>query len=172
MVEPNLKPKVEYRKKCPVCGIMNQKEATTLYNQKYFCPDCVEIFRIETKDRFELIDYIIELYGEVPSAVIFKQIKEYKEEYSYTYKGMKATLNYFYTVLEGNDVIAGTGIGIVPYLYNETKRYYSDLKTIKDSVKNTDFDEIKKIKTVHIKKTDLKGKEKYKDMAMIDISQL
>ena len=47
---------------------------------------------------------------------------------------MKTTLHYFYEIQEGNDVADSMGIGIVPFVYDEAKRFYIDKKAVKDSV--------------------------------------
>ena len=56
-----------------------------------------------------------------------KQIKQYTEEYKYTYSGIRKALFYFYEI-KGNDKTKANGsIGIVPYVYKESYNYYYSL---------------------------------------------
>ena len=52
------------------------------------------------------------------------QVKQYREEYNYTYSGMYKALKYFYEI-KGSDVKkANGGIGIIPYIYKQAHDYY------------------------------------------------
>jgi len=160
--------------KCPICGTFNDKEETVFDNQRYYCKVCFENKQRESEDYKALCDYICELYNmDFPNGWILKQIKDFKEKFSYTYSGMKATLNYFYCIKQEEEPDEGMGIGIIPFTYDEAKKFYADKKAIKNSVENCD---IKKIQTnkkvIHIKEQDKITNEKYKDIAMIDITQL
>lgn len=79
----------------------------------------------EEKDKELLENYIKELFGyeKIPE-VVYKQIKQYLNDYNYTYSGMYKTLKYHYEVKRGNIEKAYGRIGIVPYMYNEAARYY------------------------------------------------
>ena len=53
-----------------------------------------------------------------------QEIKQYIEEYKYSYSGIRKALIYFYEV-KGNDKQKANGsIGIVPYIYKEAYNYY------------------------------------------------
>lgn len=71
--------------------------------------------------------YICHLYGiNKLNPKMNRQIKEYIENYNYTYSGIQKTLTYYYEV-KGNPFNidkTGGGIGIVPYYYDISKRYY------------------------------------------------
>jgi len=159
--------------KCPVCGSFNDKEVTVFYNQKYYCPICYENKKKESEDYKSLIDYICDIYNlEVPNGWILKQIKEFKDQFKYTYGGMKATLNYFYCIKEEEEPEEGMGIGIVPFMYDEAKRFYAEKKAVKDSMQGFNIDDIEKNKTIHINEQDKSKNEKYKEIVDIDISLL
>lgn len=64
------------------------------------------------------------------------------------------------------------GIGIVPFVYEEAKRFYIDKKAVKDSVANCDLEEINNNKKVINIKRELSQTNKYKDIALIDIEKL
>ena len=128
----------------------------------------------ESQDYKELIAYICELYQiDAPTGWMLKQIKDFKEQFNYTYRGMKSTLHYFYEIQEGNDVTDSMGIGIVPFVYDEAKKFYIDKKAVKDSVNNCDLDELQNNKRViKMRKVIKPNENKYKDMALIDIEKL
>ena len=60
------------------------------------------------------------------------QIKEYKKykdgnDIPYTYSGMLASLRWFYEIKGNSKEAANGGIGIIPYIYNDAKKYYYNL---------------------------------------------
>ena len=78
-----------------------------------------------------------------------KQITQYINEYNYTYSGILGTLIYCYEVKKNPLEKANGGIGIVPYLYQEAKNYYTRLDELKS--KNKDLKKIEKVKVTEIK---------------------
>lgn len=159
--------------KCPVCGTFNDKENAIFHNSKYYCKICYENKQNDANDYKDLIAYICKLYDiETPTGWMLKQIKDFKEQFKYTYKGMKTTLHYFYEIQEGNDVADSMGVGIIPFIYDEAKKFYIDKKAVKDSVLSCDTKEIcTKTKTVNIKRNST-NKNLYREMAFIDIEKL
>lgn len=160
--------------KCPECGTFNDKENAVYHNSKYYCKVCYDNKMREAQDYRNLIAYICELYQlDAPTGWMLKQIKDFKEQFKYTYKGIKTTLHYFYEIQEGNDVADSMGIGIVPFIYDEAKKFYIDKKAVKDSVYNCDLDELQNNKRIVKKQIINKPSEnKYKDIALIDIEKL
>jgi hypothetical protein len=78
----------------------------------------------EERDYEELIDYIKTLLGDDINPRVWKQLKEYKESYKYSYSGILKTLKWWYE-LKGNSVEKANGaIGIVPYVYQQACQYY------------------------------------------------
>lgn len=160
--------------KCPECGTFNDKENTISYNSKYYCKVCYENKMRESQDYKDLITYICEIYQiEAPTGWMLKQIKDFKEQFNYTYRGMKTTLHYFYEIQEGNDTSDSMGIGIVPFVYDEAKRFYIDKKAVKDSVSGCNLEKLQNNKrVVKMHKSNKPNENKYKDMALIDIEKL
>ena len=58
---------------------------------------------------------------------IRKQIKDYVEQYKYTYTGITKTLMYFFEVKKNPIEKANGGIGIVPYVYQNAYNYFYEL---------------------------------------------
>lgn len=82
----------------------------------------------QEQDYNNLIEYIKKLY-KVPTVLptVVKQIKEFKQQYGYTYTGMKKTL-YWYYELNNNSITKANGqIGIIPYVYNQATEYFYKL---------------------------------------------
>lgn len=161
--------------KCPECGTFNSKENTVYHNNKYYCEICYENKQKISDDYKALIEYICNLYEiEVPTGWILKQIKDYKEQFAYTYKGIKTSLHYFYEIQEGNSVEEGMGIGIVPFVYDEAKKFYVEKKAIKDNASECDLNALQKESNIiTIKKSNMEDNtNKFKDVSIIDISQL
>ena len=96
----------------------------------------------EDIDKKELLDYFVSISDEqINYAVYNKQLKEIKQQYKdYTYKGMKYCLWY----IKEHQGIPIKSIAIVPYYYEESKRYYKWLKNIKQSIKRYNHENIEK----------------------------
>jgi hypothetical protein len=129
---------------------------TTKGNKKY-CQTCLQLKEKESKKNANdwdlLFKLICELYKiKTPNGMMFQQMKTYRDDYNYTNIGMYYTLKYYYDVLE-NEVIEGTGLGIIPYFYDKAKYYYNkkyDLEDKFDNFENTE--KIINVKTKIIKK--------------------
>ena len=82
----------------------------------------------QEKDKEALNDYIKKLFKlDYVDARIQKQIKQYIEEYNYTYSGIHKALIYHFEIKGGSIDKANGGIGIVPYVYQAAYRYYYTL---------------------------------------------
>ena len=160
--------------KCPECDTLNDKEVAVYHNGRHYCAVCYENKKKSSDDYKALIEYICEIYGiEAPTGWMLKQIKDFREQFGYTYKGIKSSLHYFYEIQEGNSVENSMGIGIVPFIYDEAKNYYIDKKVIKDNVKGCDVNEItSEVNTINIKKSNVENKYKFRDVSIIDIENL
>ena len=115
----------------------------------------------EEQDKIDLENYIMSLFKtDYIDAKIRKQIKQYKEEYNYTYSGIRKALVYFFEI-KGNSIEkANGGIGIVPYVYQQAYNYYLALWQAQQ--KNQDkiiVDYIPKVKEVIIQKPQRKIKK-------------
>ena len=106
----------------------------------------------EERDKQALEEYLKSLFGEAFINVkTNKQIKEYREQYGYTYSGIRKALVYFYDV-KGNDKNkANGGIGIVPYVYKEAYNYYYALWEAKQKNEGKKIEDyVPAVKEVHI----------------------
>ena len=73
----------------------------------------------------QLDQYIMNLFHtEYVDPRIQKQIKNYIENYNYTYSGILKSLVYFYDVQKNPVEKSNDGIGIVPWIYKKAFDYY------------------------------------------------
>lgn len=128
-----------HKVKCLYCSQIfdRDKEPTTQISaRRYAHKECAEKHDSnksqEEKDIESLEKYIMSLFNEsYINAKVRKQLKEFKEQYNFSYSGMLKTLVYWYEV-KGNSIEkANGGIGIIPYIYNNALQYYYNLYLIK-----------------------------------------
>lgn len=166
--------KKERKVKCPVCGFYNHKEETIYHQKRYYCKACYENKTKEANNYKSLIEYICNLYEiNAPTGFMLTQIKNFKDEYNYTYKGMELTLDYFYNVKTNNCPDVDKGLGIIPYVYEEAKKFFCETRDIKKNTENTDVEDIvSKSNVICIKKSDKTQERNYKNITIIDISEI
>lgn len=106
----------------------------------------------EETDKNNLEEYICELFKiDCLSPRIRKQINDFKKQYNFTYSGMLKTLKYFFEIKNNSIEKANGGIGIIPYVYEEAYKYYSNLQMIQNKNKEKNINNYKpKIFTVKI----------------------
>lgn len=79
----------------------------------------------QDRDYEELIAYIKKLFKmPVVSNQIVKQVKEFHQDYKYSYSGIRKTLYWFYELKDNKIPQENKNIGIVPYIYNEASDYF------------------------------------------------
>lgn len=102
------------------------------------CSDKVEAaIPQDEKDYIKLEEYIKELFKTNKiNAKTRKQIKDFKNEYGYTYTGMLKTLYWWYEIKNHTTELAKDGIGIVPYVYDDAEKYYY-IKYLADKINQT-----------------------------------
>lgn len=185
--------------KCPICGQMNDKENTVFVKPRYYCVSCYDIYKNtkqtkenikkqlkekteeqenkgsnSAKDYQDLVDYICALFQiSVPTPIMFKQIKTFKNTYNYTYRGMRSTLYYFFEIKD-NDVSNSLGVGIIPYAYEDALDFYTKRKNVADSVKKINIEDMRNNKRFINKKIkpDSNIKRTYKENIMLNIEDI
>lgn len=151
--------------KCPVCEDKLDKDDSYSHNKRYYHPKCYKTMMNEREDYQSLLDYVIKLFGEdKPLMLLKKQIKDMKDD-GYKYKGMELALKYFFDTL-GNRVQEGTGVGIIPYVYEDAKNHYIKQKRIASSLQEISSDKNKEI-TVYINTNKSKRQTKQIDISSI-----
>lgn len=159
--------------KCPVCSKLNDKEYTIEKGRKYYCPECLRKQQKQADNYKDLIGYICYLYDiSAPTGRMVQQIKSYSEEYGYTYYGMKKCLEYFYELEEREAPdVNEVGLGIIPYVYDEAKRFYGTIKANNKDMKQLKAEDVVKDKKV-IYSPRQEDRFKYKGISIIDIDDI
>lgn len=120
--------------KCLYCGekFDRLKEPNVKIGRRYAHKSCYEAQDEQTlkqdKDKHDFFEYIKELYGEDYNYIsISKQAENYIKQYDFTYSGMLKSLKWFYEVKGSSKEGSNGRIGIIPYIYNDAKKYYYNL---------------------------------------------
>lgn len=165
--------------RCLICNKIHKEEDNVYIKNKCYCRECHEEKTEGTSDYKKLITYICELFDiDAPTMVMTSQIKDFKENYKYTYRGIQTTLHYFFEI-EGNEILDNAGIGIVPFVYDEAKQFYIENSNIKKNLEKIDLEDvISQVVTININKKDREDydeaitKKGYDAYGLIDISQI
>lgn len=121
--------------KCAICGMSfdaNIEPFVKVSSRRYAHQKCSEnkeenLSQIE-KDKEALDQYIMKLFNiTYIDPRVRKQIKQYIEEYHYTYSGVLKALIYHYEIKGGDIDKANGALGIVPYVYQKAYNYYYSL---------------------------------------------
>ena len=121
--------------KCAICGMSfdaNVEPFVKVSSRRYAHQKCSEnkeenLSQLE-KDKEALEQYIMKLFNiTYIDPRIRKQIKQYIEEYHYTYSGILKALVYHYEIKGGDIDKANGALGIVPYVYQKAYNYYYSL---------------------------------------------
>ena len=133
--------------KCSVCGkqfdrdkIQAVKSGARRYAHYSCKPDGekVDLPQVD-EDLLKLTNYAEQLLGkDYNAARVKKQIKDFKEEYNYSYSGMLKSLVYFYEIKGNSKEKANGGIGIVPFIYKDAYNYYLALFNANQANQNID----------------------------------
>lgn len=141
--------------KCPGCGLTFYREDIEHIHIKnrYWHIECYNATLAKTtqseKAIKELEDYICTLFGiDFVSARIRSQIKNMIDKYNYTYSGILGSLKYWFEIKGNSLEKANGGIGIIPYVYDDARKYYETIFYAHQQ--NKGFDEIE-VDTINIK---------------------
>lgn len=140
------------------------KQVSTMRYAHIGCAEKFEAIKAkEERDKQDLENYIGQLFGEgYVNARIRKQLNTYIAEYKYSYTGILKTLIYWFEIKHGDKDKANNGIGIVPYQYENAKKYYHAIHLAKVMNINKDIAEykptVKEIKILRPERKPLKKK--------------
>lgn len=123
--------------KCTVCGKQfdrDKVQAVKVSARRYAHYSCkpdgelVPLAKPVDEDLLKLEAYIEDLLGkDYNHAKVKKQIKDFKNDYDYSYSGMLKTLVWFYDIKGNPKEKANGGIGIIPFVYKDALNYYYSL---------------------------------------------
>lgn len=119
--------------KCPYCGksfFRETEEYVQINSRRYAHKACYDRHNAELtqeeRDKDILCKFIKKLFGiESIPAKITKQMQDYHDNKQYTYSGMYKSLVWFYEIKKNPIEKANGGIGIIPYVYEDARNYYT-----------------------------------------------
>ena len=163
--------------KCAECGTTVPSELVIPISGKKYCPVCGEEKKKQALAYRDLMAYVCEIYGvDAPPGIIMKQVKAYKTEYLYTYRGMYLTIEYYYFIdddRESHEPIIDYGIAFIPYYYDKARQYYKERIAASKNAEHAPLEEIvSQVDIIHIKDCKLHTKDSRSNGDLIDISEL
>lgn len=135
--------------KCWKCKESFPREEIEKIGGKNYCPSCLEEKNKpkELTDWDYLYQYLCYLHNtDKLSGLIFKRLKEYRDDYGYTDIGMYYTLKYIHETL-GKEVYDNGHLAQIPFYYNQAKEHIMKMYEIADIVEDFDI-EAKTVKVV------------------------
>ena len=120
--------------KCLYCGEQfdrlsepNVKIGRRYAHQKCYNAQSSEDLQLQ-QDKHNFWEYIKEIYGNDYNYVsISKQVESYIKQYNFTYSGMLKSLKWFYEIKHNSKENSNGRVGIIPYIYEDAKKYYYNL---------------------------------------------
>ena len=118
--------------KCPYCNEFFDRNSisNTKIGRRYYHITCYEQYQNnltqEDKDEIALYEYIKILYGKKYNYILIKKQIENFHKQGYSFNGMKLSLKWFYEI-KHHSVEDSNGIGIIPYVFEDAKKYYYNL---------------------------------------------
>ena len=117
---------------CKYCGIRFDRDIepfVEVTNRRYAHKSCFDkvdaTIPQDEKDYNELEKYIKKLFKlNNINAKIKKQIRDFRQEYGYSYTGILKTLYWWYEIKDHTTELAQDGIGIVPFVYKDAEKYF------------------------------------------------
>ena len=130
--------------KCPYCGLSFNRDKEPFVKvsaRRYAHQKCAEnqdsAVLQEEKDKDQFFQCVKNIYGpEYNYVMINKQALNFIKQYGYTWSGMTGCLHWFYNINHGNLEEGHGGIGIIPYIYEDVKKYYQQRYLTENKNKN------------------------------------
>lgn len=161
--------------KCCKCGKSFATTEMQKKGTKKYCQQCFKVVEQEGEHYKILIDYIYKTIfpDKEPPKLIFKQIADLKEKYQWTYMGMLYALKWHYEI-EKNPIDTDRyyGVGIIEYIYDDAKIYYSHLSEEYKRLENITFSTEEKKVMIDVALIQKYQEELSKRDNIIDISQI
>lgn len=116
----------------------------------------------EKTPKEKLYDFILNQTGaEFVEPSLQKLIENYISSYGYTYSGIHGALKYWY-IIKQNKIDRDNILGIIPYIYDDAKKFYKDIYTRREAnnklIKSYNKNTVQVIRTCPQRRTTLKHK--------------
>lgn len=124
---------------CKQCGKKITAEEKKVHNNKTFCEICYKKILSESEQYKKLISEVYRMATASQqqfNPLIYRQIKEYKENYGFEYSGILYTLQYIENILNKPMDFENYGIALVPYEYINAKKWWEITNKVCTSTKD------------------------------------
>lgn len=139
------------KSKCKGCDKLIIKEEKFVHSNKTYCKECYDQIQLTGQSYNLLIKTICEyLNVERPTGLIFKQMKEYKDQLGYSYDGMVYTMWYIKSIEGKSFSDSKYGIALVKYSYEKARNYFNNQQKIEASVRDSNDNGEEKINVVKV----------------------
>ncbi len=113
------------------------------YAHIYCCEKKDELLSQEEKDKELFFKTVKSIYGKDYNFVLInKQATNYIKQYGFTWSGMTGCLHWFYNINHGKLEDGHGGIGIIPFIYEDCRKYYQTIYLAQQ--KNKERNEVRK----------------------------
>lgn len=139
-----------HKVKCIICGKVfdtNTEPFLLVSNgTRYVHINCKQqqelVAAREEQEKEELENYIKQLFHftSLPPRIL-KQIEVFVKENKYSYSAIRKTLIYFFEIKHNDLDKANNSIGIVPYVIDEAKKYWQEIKNAQDKNKELNIED-------------------------------
>ena len=164
------------RRKCPTCSkfFIPDNEPYVLESVgknkgRYFHKTCYgdeqKGIAKEEDDKRKLYAHIEQETGEKINQKSIIMINKYRKDFDYTYSGMLGSLVYLKNVKKQDFI----GIGIIPHIYDEARKYYQSLSKKRNINKNFNGQAVKVVTITSEKPKPKRGIKNRKEISMEDI---
>lgn len=119
---------------CKGCGASVPTEECIVHSGKKYCKSCGEVKVQEGQNYKELIKTACEYFEiDIPTPIIMRHIKEFKEQFGYTNAGMTYSLWYCKEILN-KTFDPKYGLAMLKYEYKNAENYFLQQQKVRESV--------------------------------------
>lgn len=91
----------------------------------------------QEEDKSNFYKMVKSIYGpDYNYVMIEKQANSFIKQYGYTWSGMTGCLHWFYNINHGSLEDGHGGIGIIPFIYEDCRKYYQNIYKAQENNKN------------------------------------
>lgn len=124
--------------KCLYCGkeFDRNEESYVAIGKRYAHLSCAQTAPTWTDDTYKdkIFQYMKGVYGSYDFFPMDRSRQKYINEHNYTNFGIYQTLIYAYEILRLDPIKSNGRIGIVPYLYEDAKKYFDKFYSMQKNV--------------------------------------
>lgn len=130
--------------KCYYCGKTFDRDTVPFIKvnaRRYAHKECSsDDMNPEQRDKDRFYQMVKSIYGSNYNYILINtQAEEYIQKYGYTWSGMTGCLHWFYNINHGDIEEGHGGIGIIPFIYDEVKKYYQNIYKAQEKNKKIDM---------------------------------